>query len=229
MNRAGKLFRVLIAVAFLSTPMISQAGSLSRTWNKVIGKEIKPDFLIVTSNYIKSRMLAELIQHHTKQPILLLPTGEEQDTMYAMRADGHSIKFNEKHYLDFVSSLNPSTVLFLGDERYAPERYQKIAQKLKPTTVVSHPEWDKVAEGVGGLFQLDKLKPQYDSMLAQLDEVNGTIREQNAWQRVWKKPDALGPDAKAAKTMTEEEKKAASGEIESASKSLKNRVGSGRR
>jgi hypothetical protein len=166
---------VLGLLAFVAVTGAAQAGWWKKFVNAVTGKPPEYTTVIVTKNYIKSVMLAELIQHETGQPILLLPTGGEGESIYAMGPGGQAGKFDRAKFLDVLEILSPKTVVFLGDERFAPKEYQDLARKLYPVCVLDAPDFDKVAEAAGAVMQLEDLADSYKDMIKQFDS-KGNIK-----------------------------------------------------
>ena len=68
------------------------------------------EILIVTGNYVQSRVLAEVIQYATKQPILLLPTGNEKDIMYFLGPKMEALEIEETDYVQLIDFLQPKKV-----------------------------------------------------------------------------------------------------------------------
>ena len=101
---------MLISVVFLAASFTASAGNF---WDRLNGKEIRPHTVIITSNYVHPRMLAELIQYKTSQPILLLPTGDEKQ-LFALGSKGESRTLTKDQYLDWIDLVNPSAVIFIG-------------------------------------------------------------------------------------------------------------------
>ncbi|MCH2175882.1 MAG: hypothetical protein MK193_09165 [Lentisphaeria bacterium] len=125
--------------------------------------------VIVTSNFHKSRILAELIQHNEGHPIILLPTGENKDTMFALGPEGQATKFDKTKFAHWLQRLDPKLVMFLGDERFASDEYVKEAAKLYPITRVAAKDMDEVAEAVAVLIDDDDLVEQYQEMRKRVD------------------------------------------------------------
>ncbi len=182
MSRLKPLIALSILVAFTATTGTSQAGWWSSLWNKITGKKEGYHTVVVTSNYIKSVLLAELIQNKNKQPIILLPTGKESDKVYALNAKGQGAEFSKAKFSDVIERLNPKVVIFLGDEQFAPKSYIDQAKKLFPTVIISQKDFDKVAVAAGIIMRQKKLAATYDKMLKQIDSKGKVKRDPNS---VW--------------------------------------------
>ena len=126
--------------------------------------------LIVTGNFVKSRMLAELIQFRTKQPILLLPTGSEGSTMYFLGPELQAYEVDQENFKDFVAFLQPKKVLFLGDKNYSPPEYIEKLEDVATTWVVNSGDWEQIAFSVEDVMRIRKLTFDYLVLLKQLEE-----------------------------------------------------------
>ena len=157
------------AAAFLFTAVAPSASAGPFSFlNPKNSKRIKT--LIVTGNFVKSRMLAELIQFRTKQPILLLPTGNEESTMYFLGPDLQAYEIDRDAFKDFVAFLQPKKVLFLGDKNYSPSEYIEELEKVATTWVVNSSDWEQIAFSVEDVMSIRKLTFDYLVLLKQLEE-----------------------------------------------------------
>ncbi len=157
------------AAAFLFTAVAPSASAGPFSFlNPKNPKRIKT--LIVTGNFVKSRMLAELIQFRTNQPILLLPTGSEETTMYFLGPDLQAYEIDQDDFKDFVAFLQPKKVLFLGDRNYAPPEYIDELGEVATTWVVNSGDWEQIAFSVEEVMRIRKLTFDYLVLLKQLEE-----------------------------------------------------------
>ena len=102
---------VLVSLCFVNVSHAQWYNPMSWSWLK--GKRAqRVEILIVTSNHIKSKLLADLIQYETGQPILLLPTGNETEDMFFLLPTGESDEINKTDFVRFVDFLQPKNVLF---------------------------------------------------------------------------------------------------------------------
>jgi hypothetical protein len=158
---------------FLSTLAIVLLGSLpvhaglSGIFKK---KPRRVETLIITGNFIKSRILAELVQDESKQPVLLLPTGNEDDVCYYLPPKGQSLEIEAKDFISFVEFLQPRKVLFLGNAQYAsPDYHQALLQHNIVTWAVTNDDWEQIANSVGETMKIKNLYFDYLVLLNQID------------------------------------------------------------
>lgn len=157
MGQSAALIVVMMLVSNIAT-----AGLFSKKKNNY-------DTLIVTGNYVKSRMLAELIQYRAKHPILLLPTGDEADMLYGLGPNGKAVPVHRDRYVDFVRNLQPKTIIFLGDASYIPAEYVAELQERFTVVEIKHADWMQIAGTAGELLDLKKLDKDYRKLLDDLD------------------------------------------------------------
>jgi len=134
--------------------------------------------LIITSNYVKSKMLAELIQFETKQPYILLPAAG-QDKIYFCPAHGKKPQeIKEEKLARFIKFVNPRQILVLGDKTYVPEKYIKMIDENQTLWVVSNRNWNQTAKSVGKLLDLGNLAPDFKRTLEDWQSGQRYIPEQ---------------------------------------------------
>jgi|GEM_PF-5994605 len=215
-----KMFRVLSVFVFMMF-----AANAAANWRlPKLGKK-KPkriEALVVTGNFVESRVLAELIQQRLEQPMLLLPTGSEDDRCYYVPPSGQSLEVDDGDFLEFVRFLRPKKVLFLGSERYAPQAFHdKLIGAEIPTWAINNEDWGQIAASTEDLLQVKNLHLDYLVLIEQVDAdgrivspVNHTIfgeyvvgdgRQGKEWIDRRKKLEAQAVDAAAAKAKAEAE------------------------
>ena len=156
---------MLISVVLFATCFTAQASDF---WDKLSGKEIRPHTIIVTSNYVKSRMLAELIQFKTGQPVLLLPTGEEKN-LFALGAKGESRTLTKAQYLDWIDLVHPSAIVFIGGNSKVEADYYDALKKRYSCAKFEHEDMSKVAQSVESVMRLGGLAENYEKLLKKID------------------------------------------------------------
>ncbi|HBM15275.1 MAG TPA: hypothetical protein DD381_02860 [Lentisphaeria bacterium] len=139
------------------------------------------NLLIVTGNYSKSRMLAELIQSYNAQPVLLAPyVGENSgDDLFFVppKKDGQSLRVPYTEMTNFINFVNPKMVLVLGGPEYVPDIYFKKIQENRTIIRLTGKDWIKTAESAGRLLNLTNLSRDYQKLI---DELNSDTNYQRA-------------------------------------------------
>jgi hypothetical protein len=171
--------------------------------------------LIITSNYKKSRLLAELIQRETKQPILLLPAGDQKG-IYFMPSSVKkpAMEIKEENIGKFVAFINPQQILVLGDRGFVPQNYIDMIDKKMPVFVVNGRDWIINAKSVAKLLDLNSLASDYTRLYRQVEGGNlykpsETTPDNTAVQAEHaevKPEDSADKDAKAIKDETKDTK-----------------------
>lgn len=116
--------------------------------------------LIVIGNYRKPRLLADLIQNETKQPILLIPS-DVDGKIFFMPAKDQTMPIELENLTDFIKFLKPGKILVLGDNRYVPEKYLKAIDPGQTVISVSNKDWKKVAATTTRILDLTYLERRF--------------------------------------------------------------------
>lgn len=164
MKIAVKLFSG-IAIAF---SMIAVANAGFWDWSRPYqgpSKEITT--LVISGNYTKARVLAELIQGETNQPILLITT--EGGKLFFMPGKGPCLEVQDADYTNFVKMVNAKQVLILGDTRFVPESYAKRMDAKQTIIRVDNKDWYQVAVTVGKILDKTYLASKFKKLSDQID------------------------------------------------------------
>ncbi len=134
------------------------------------------DTVVVTGNYAKARLLAEMFQRETKQPIVLIsPEGPGRQELYYLPYSGPAAAFPTEKYAEFMDYLNPRRVIFLGDESYVAASYVDAVRARFPVMVVNGRDWLQNAKALGVIIRDRGLAKRYASCFDKLDEAAGSI------------------------------------------------------
>ena len=137
--------------------------------------------LVVTANYEKPRLIAELIQVESRQPFLLLPTRNEGNIYFCPPTHLGNPKFVGRQKLgQIIAFIAPKQIIVLGNERYVPEEYVKELRKVAPVFVVNTENWQQAADMVAPMLNLSKLPRDFSKLSAQLESGRLYVPEKNA-------------------------------------------------
>lgn len=156
----------------------AQAAWYSRVpfLSKWFSKGDRVEALLVTGNYAQSRLLAELVQYKTKQPIILIsPRRGGGNDVFFLPSGPEAMVLEPERYQEFIAFLQPKRVVVLGDDSFVPPRFLELVRD-HPTVVVKSRDWRKNAETLAEMFDYSKLPEYYVQYLGQL----GTAALQNA-------------------------------------------------
>lgn len=164
-----------LIIVLASLGIESRAVDLSK-WNplRYWGRKNRVDSLIITGNFSRSRLLAELAQTKTKQPIILIsPESQGQNQMYFMPSRPEAMAFESARYRDFISFLQPRRVVILGDARFVPQTFVEEARSLCPTVIINGADWRKNAKALGDVLRHRSLGKRYNAYLDTLEAAAG--------------------------------------------------------
>ncbi len=126
---------------------------------------------MVSGNYAKPRLLAELAQKKTGQPIILISPTDGGEELFMLPATGEALAEQKGKFVEMIEWLHPKQVIFLGDSDYMPAQYVELVRSRFPVVVVSGEDWVKNAESLAATMHLGKWLPKrYTELLKILDE-----------------------------------------------------------
>ena len=170
------LFSAVASVIFLASHATSAAesgGQFFQWWAKPFATpEEKIDTLIITGNYVKPLMLAELVQSRNSQPILLLPaTGDERVFFLPpSKRDPKPLQIPQAEVRNFVKFMAPRQILILGDERYVPRQYIEMLDPSQTVWIVRGTDWLDISRSMGKLLNLTHLSDDFQKLLDDLKD-----------------------------------------------------------
>ena len=151
-------------------------------WTKpFVGPGQKISTLVITGNYAKPRIIAELIQAETRQPILLLPA-EGQDSAYFMPPEkdgGKAMKVPFNELTNFINFVGPKQILVLGNTKYVADKYYDKISKEQTICRITSNNWQRVANTVGKYLNLPNLPGDYKSLSSKMTNNVNYVRGEN--------------------------------------------------
>ena len=157
MKNRKKIAGVFIVSIISSVILPLYAGS----WNwtrpyKMPEKNIET--LIIVGNYRQPRLLAELVQNETKQPLLVIPASGEGNVFFMPAdRDDKTMEIKIEDLTDFVKFVKPNKIIVLGDKRYVPEKYLAEIDPNQTVITVSNKDWAMVAKTTSRILDLKYL------------------------------------------------------------------------
>ncbi len=154
--------------------------------------------LIVTGNYTKSRLMAELVQHETRQPILLLPA-QPGGKLFFMPSKGNALEVENEQFSRFVKFANAKQILVLGDSNFVPESYVGRIDNTQTVIRVKNRDWNEIAVTVSEMLDLSNLRKDYKRLSRQIESGKLFEPEKRSAKRlppVTTPPPPAGPIAK---------------------------------
>ena len=154
-----------IVIAF---SMIAVANAGFWDWSRPYqGPSKEVTTLVVTGNYTKARVLAELIQGETSQPILLITSAGGK--LFFMPGKGPCLEVQDADFSKFVKILNAKQVLILGDTRYVPESYTRRMDSKQTVIRVDNKDWYQIAVTVGKILDKTYLAAKFKKLSDEID------------------------------------------------------------
>jgi hypothetical protein len=158
------IWRNVVLVALAGACLAPLSG-----WSAWFGAR-RIETLVVTGNFAKSRLLAELYQRRTKQPILIVsPEGINNDQLFYLPSKAGCMALDPAKYAEWVEYLSPTRVIFLGDTAYVPQTYVDQVRGRFPVVILNGRDWLDNAKALGGLIKDKGLAKLYGSYFEKID------------------------------------------------------------
>jgi len=162
--------RSVLAVVGLALALTSEAGFFSNlNVFRYFSKKARVDTLLITGNIARSRLLAEMIQFKTGQPVLVISPAATGEQLYFLPAKDEAGAIETAKYMEFIDYLHPRRVVILGGARYVPSDFADPVKDRYPTLLVAGEDWIKNAEALGKIFRIRKLPARYAELLQQIE------------------------------------------------------------
>ncbi|NMA48063.1 MAG: hypothetical protein GX945_16025 [Lentisphaerae bacterium] len=122
----------------------------------------RAETLMITANVLDSRLLAELAQVRTKQPIILLsPDVDGTQRVFYMIDGGKAVDIGEANFLETVGFINPKRVVVLGGADYVPRQFVEPLRDNYSVITLDSADWNKNAQVLGEWLDHRSLAKQY--------------------------------------------------------------------
>lgn len=160
---------LLTAVLFIASV---DANALTFNPFKRAGR-VRAESLIISGNFVYSRLLADLAQYHSKQPVLLIsPDVDGSYQLFYLPSSTKASAVNPDEFMEILSYINPKRIIALGGEDFVPHKFIDMARSKYSVLIVDSDDWSRNAETLGGLLNSKKLPLQFNEYKANLDAVN---------------------------------------------------------
>ncbi len=159
---------VVLTVA-LSLPTPAQAGLGARLKSLIPGFSNRGKTVIITGNYIKPRLLAELIQDKRSTPVILTASGEAGVDLYYLPYNDSAVVIKASNCIEFIDLLKPERLVFIGGSGYVSAEITDLLTDRYPSIRVDGKNWARNAEVLGALFKYKKLPVDFAEMLRQAE------------------------------------------------------------
>jgi len=148
-------------------------------------KETDVSTLIVTGYSLHSRLLADLLQFHTKQPVVFITSPNAKEVLFvpAQRKDVPAqkpLKVSAAEFHNFVNFAHPKQVVLLGEEKFIPKHYRDVLNPNIKTYALTDKDWKIIATQCEELFGISGLAAKFQAELDRLARGGANIGTQES-------------------------------------------------
>ena len=163
------LFVLVAAVAIMAS---FNAEALTFNPFKRAGR-VRANTLILSGNYVYSRVLADLAQYYSKQPVLLLsPDVDGAYQLFYLPTGNSATPVNADDFMTIVKYVNPKRIVVLGGDDFVPHKFIDLARAEYSVMILDSDDWSRNAATLGDLLKADKLALSFNQYKANLEAVN---------------------------------------------------------
>lgn len=167
MKKFYYLFPIALALMIFSSTGCSAFRREGRT---------RAHTLMITGNYMNSRLLCDLAQYKTKQPILLFSLDADQSQqIFFMPASSKVQQINADEFVDIVSFINPKRIVVVGGNDYVPQSFIDQVRSKFPVMIFNSEDWSQNARMLGELLNQRGLLKEFDDSKERLAK-SGVIK-----------------------------------------------------
>ncbi len=128
--------------------------------------------LIITGNYVDSRLLAEISQHYSKQPMLVIsPDVDGGYQLFFMPAVKQASAISPDEFMDIIKYVNPKRIIVLGNDSFVPVKFIDQARNDYSIISLDSDNWTKNAAALGELLKIEKLPTLFNEYKKNIDSV----------------------------------------------------------
>ena len=145
------------------------------TFNVEAALENKKDdvsTLIVTGYSLHSRLLADLLQFHTKQPVIFITRPDAKEVLFVPAqkndVDSKPLKVASGEFHNFVNFVHPKQVVLLGEQKFIPKFYKEVINPNIKSYALNDKDWMIIATKCEELFGIGGLANKYQAELRKL-------------------------------------------------------------
>jgi hypothetical protein len=125
--------------------------------------------LMMTGNFAKSRLMADLIQNENKQPYILLPASGKGRIFFCPSGKRKALEILEKDLARFIKFVNPKQIIVIGNKHYVPQKYLDKIDPNQTVIIIKNKNWNIAAERIARLLDLSNLASDYKKLYEKLE------------------------------------------------------------
>jgi hypothetical protein len=117
---------------------------------------------------MKPRLMADLIQRETKQPILLLPASAN-GKIYFIPPKDETLQVPFEDLQSFIKYLSPGKIIVLGDKKFVLNKFIDQIDPAQTVVKIENEKWQKIAAMVSNILNLTFLEQNYKKCEAKIE------------------------------------------------------------
>ena len=165
-----QFLRVWVLMALLFCASLETRGLTLNPFKR--SGRVKSSSLIVVGNYVEPRLLAELAQYYSKQPVLVIsPDLDGGHQLFFMATTAKATTDTADQFLEIVKYVNPKRIIVLGNEKYVPASFVDQARNGYSVITLDSDDWSKNAVALEDLLHVGKLKEKFENYLANIKAI----------------------------------------------------------
>lgn len=164
-----KITFAVVLSAFLAVTFLSTSCSVFKSSSR---RRVKT--LLVTGNFFEPRLLCELTQYYSKQPLMLFQPAAADSTaapqIFYLTSNGQSEEISAEQFMDFLGLLNPKQIIVVGGPECVPEKFVSQASEQYSVICLRSQDWNRTAQSLNKLLKLDRLPQEFEDTRARYKE-----------------------------------------------------------
>ena len=172
-----KKLSVALAVALCLTAFVATSCQKIR---RSSSSRARVNALLVTGNYLKPRLLCELAQYRSRQPIVLVQNDSDnpEGTPRLFYLPGSEKKQSQEIAIsafkdEWLPYMNPKVVIFVGnaDEDFPADLVRQASENFRVLTISGN-DWDNNAQLLGEVLRLRRLARDFRDQLDRFEAIS---------------------------------------------------------
>jgi hypothetical protein len=155
----------IVAMAIVGAFSLVNGLLYAEAWNwhrpfKTPGRNIET--LVITGNYRQPRLIADLFQNETNQPIIVLPSdGSDRAYFLSGNRSDKTLVIEKKNFANFVKFCNPKLILIIGDKHYTPDGFIDLINARQTKVRINNKYWLDVVKTIHEFFGLTYIERDF--------------------------------------------------------------------
>ena len=134
---------------------------------------VRATSLIVVGNYMEPRLLAEIAQYYSKQPVLVIsPDLDGGHQLFFMPTPAKATTDSADQFIEIVKHVNPKRNVVLGNDKYVPASFVDQARANFSVITLDSDDWSKNATALEEILRVGNLKSNFENYLTNIKAIN---------------------------------------------------------